>query len=110
MRTDNVFFDLFSFQIFCFFLFFLHLKIHYLDYTLYLVYLLHQLDDAEEDLQHFRGGVERNETITSGTGSVVSEVDKIQPEVELARLRAMELEINQMKKEAKKRQMRKSEI
>ena len=73
--------------------------------TLYLVYLLHQLDDAEEDLQHFRGGVERNETITSGTGSVVSEVDKIQPEVELARLRAMELEINQMKKEAKKRQM-----
>ena len=75
-------------------------------YTLYLVYLLHQLDDAEEDLQHFRGGVERNETITSGTGSVVSEVDKIQPEVELARLRAMELEINQMKKEAKKRQMK----
>ena len=74
--------------------------------TLYLVYLLHQLDDAEEDLQHFRGGVERNETITSGTGSVVSEVDKIQPEVELARLRAMELEINQMKKEAKKRQMK----
>jgi hypothetical protein len=67
--------------------------------------LLHQLDDAEEDLQHFRGGVERNETITSA-GSVVSEVDKIQPEVELARLRAMELEINQMKKEAKKRQMK----
>ena len=92
------------------FLSFFHLKIHYIHYTLYLVYLLHQLDDAEEDLQHFRGGVERNETITSGTGSVVSEVDKIQPEVELARLRAMELEINQMKKEAKKRQMRKSEL
>ena len=102
MRTDNVFFDLFSFQIFCFFLFVI---VHYTLYV-YLVYLLHQLDDAEEDLQHFRGGVERNETITSGTGSVVSEVDKIQPEVELARLRAMELEINQMKKEAKKRQMK----